>query len=230
MPLRRNSCDCDRTVTRPQFFDPLIPLTCGPGMSTIHSRGAIAFALTQQIFQEAFSMTMLRTWAIFIATLLLAGVASAQMPKPGPETKKLDYFAGNWTCDGDLKPGPMGPGGKMTMTDESNWMDGGFFVVLHSQFKSASMGNGNSIAFLGYDSDEKKYTYNEFNSMGETVVSKGTVDGDTWTWMGDMKAPPGKGRYTEKLLSPSAYSFKFEFSSDGNTWALFMDGKCSKNK
>lgn len=171
------------------------------------------------------------TLTLFIATLLLAITASAQMtmPKPGPEHKKLDYFTGNWTCDSAIKPGPMGPGGKMTSTDDSKWMDGGFFVVLHSQF-SGAMGNGNSIAFLGYDADEKKYTYNEFNSFGEAVVSKGTVDGDAWTWIGDMKQPAGKGRFSEKILSPTSYSFKFEMSSDGAKWIPVMDGTCTKNK
>ncbi len=170
--------------------------------------------------------------ALFIATLLFTATAPAQMnmPKPGPEHKKLDYFTGNWTCDSDMKPGPMGPGGKMTMTDDSKWMDGGFFVVIHSQFKSASMGNGNGISFLGYDAGEKKYTYNEFNSDGEAIVSKGTVDGDAWTWMGDMKEPAGKGRFSEKILSPTSYSFKFEVSSDGTNWTPVMDGKCTKNK
>jgi len=169
--------------------------------------------------------------ALFIATLLLAATAFTQMdmPKPGPEHKKLDYFAGNWTCDGDTKPGPMGPGGKMTMTEDSKWMDGGFFVVIHSQYKSP-MGNGSGLAFLGYDADEKKYTYNEFNSDGEAVVSKGTVDGDAWTWVGDMKQPAGKGRFSEKILSPTSYSFKFEMSSDGAKWTPIMDGKCTKNK
>jgi len=174
--------------------------------------------------------TFKRTSALFIATLLLASAGWAQMtmPKPGPEHKKLDYFTGNWTCDGDTKPGPMGPGGKMTMTDDSKWMDGGFFVVIHSQYKSP-MGNGSGLAFLGYDGDEKKYTYNEFNSDGETVVSKGTVDGDAWTWIGDMK-PAGKGRFSEKILSPTSYSFKFEMSADGANWTSIMDGKCTKNK
>ena len=168
--------------------------------------------------------------ATFIASLLLTGTASAQMqmPKPGPEHKKLDYFTGNWTCDGDMKPSPMGPGGKMTMTDDSKWMDGGFFVVIHSQFKSASMGDGNGIAFLGYDADEKKYTYNEFNSQGEPSASKGTVDGDTWTWISDMKSM--KGRFTETIVSPTVYSFKFDMSSDGATWTPVMDGKCTKSK
>jgi hypothetical protein len=174
-----------------------------------------------------------RTLTLFIATLLLTAAASAQMnmPKPGPEHKKLDYFTGKWTCDGDTKPGPMGPGGKMTLSDDNKWMEGGYFVVMHSEFKSASMGNGSGIAFLGYDADERKYTYNEFNSMGESTFSKGTVDGDAWTWIGDMKMnPPGKGRFSEKILSPSSYTFKFEMSSDGTNWTPIMDGKCTKSK
>lgn len=64
------------------------------------------------------------TPALIIATLLLAATASAQMnmPKPGPEHKKLDYFTGSWACDSDVKPGPMGPGGKSaTPRTPSGW-------------------------------------------------------------------------------------------------------------
>ena len=174
---------------------------------------------------------MTRIWALFIATLLLAALASAQMqmPKPSPELKKLDYFTGNWTCEDQTQPGPMGPASQESSTAEVKWMDGAFFVVMHSAYKSA-MGDGTAIAFLGYDMAEKKYTYNEFNSQGEAVVSKGTVDGDAWTWIGDMKMPSGKGRFSEKILSPTSYSYKFEFSADGSKWTLFLDGKCTKQK
>jgi hypothetical protein len=166
-------------------------------------------------------------WMLFVSTLLVAATAAAQMqmPKPGPELKKLDYFTGNWSCDGDIKPGPMGAGGKMTMTDDSKWMDGGFFIVMNNTSQS-SMGNSSGIAFLGYDADAKQYTYNEFDSTGEATVSKGTVDGDAWTWIGDMHG--GKGRFSEKILSPMSYSFKFDMSKDGTTWVNFMDGKCTK--
>lgn len=176
--------------------------------------------------------TSQRALTLFIATLLLIAGASAQMtmPKPGAEHKKLDYFTGNWTCDSDMKPGPMGPGGKMSSDDQMQWMDGGYFVVIHSKYDSGAMGKGTSTAFLGYDFGEKKYTYNEFNSSGETVDSKGTVDGDAWTWITDMKQPAGKGRFSEKILSPTSYSFKFEFSPDGTNWTLFLDGKCTKKK
>ena len=88
---------------------------------------------------------------MFLTFLLAAVSAQSQMPapKPGPELKKLDYFVGTWTMDGDLKPGPMGPGGKMTGTERIEWMDGGFFLTSHSNFKSA-MGNGTGLAVMGY--------------------------------------------------------------------------------
>jgi hypothetical protein len=177
---------------------------------------------------------MKRASAIVIATLLFIAAASAQppaAPAPGPELKKLDYYVGNWTSEADGKPGPMGPGGKMTISEESKWMDGGFFVVIHSTFKGAA-GNGTGVAFMGYDPQEKVYTYDEFNSMGEVVHAKGTVDGDTWTWTNEMKMGPQtmKGRYTAKVVSPTSYTYKFEMSADGTNWNLVMDGKDTKSK
>ena len=168
-------------------------------------------------------------------TLLFGAAASMQaqmqMPKPAPELKNLDYFVGTWTTDGDMKPGPMGPGGKMTSTGHSEWMDGGFFLVIHSDFKG-SMGNGTSAAVMGYNSDEKAYTYDEYNSMGEAEHSQGRLDGDTWTWGADEKmgGQTMKGRFTMKILSPTSYSFKYELSSDGAQWTTVMDGKTTKSK
>jgi hypothetical protein len=177
---------------------------------------------------------MKHTAALLFCTLLFAVAALAQppMPKPGPEQKKLEYFVGNWTSEGDMKPGPMGPGGKMTVQEESTMMEGGFFVVIRSAFTSVSMGNGSGIAVMGYDPFQKVYTYNEFNSWGEANQSKGTVDGDTWTWLSDIKAGPQtmKGRFTMKILSPTSYTYKFEVSPDGTKWDLVMDGKDTKNK
>jgi len=175
----------------------------------------------------------MRRLSTIVVTLLLAAVAFAQMgpPKPGPELKKLDYFVGNWTSEGDMKPGPMGPGGKITTTDKLEWMDGGFFVVIHSNWKSVSMGDGTGIAFMGYDPNEKVYTYDEFNSAGEANHSKGTVDGDTWTWTSDVKMGPMtmKGRFTMKIVSPTSYTYKFEVSPDGTNWNVVMDGKDTKS-
>jgi hypothetical protein len=177
-------------------------------------------------------MRRVSTITVFLTLLVAIAVsAQAQMPTPGPELKKLDFLAGSWTSDGDIKPGPMGPGGKMSITEHIEWMEGGFFLVSHSNFKGGAMGNGSGTSYFGYDTNDKVYTYDEFNSMGEAEHSKGTVDGDTWTWNSDEKmgGMTMKGRFIMKVLSPTSYSFKFDMSQDGTTWTTVMDGKATKN-
>jgi Protein of unknown function (DUF1579) len=161
----------------------------------------------------------------------LAAVAAAQMemPKPGPEQKKIDYFAGAWTLDGDIKPGAMGPGGKVAENEKCEWMDGGFFLVCKVDIKS-TMGNGTGMSIMGYSTDDKTYTYREFNSFGEFDDSKGSLDGDTWTWISDEKmgGTTMKGRFTMKITSPTTYNFTFDMSQDGTKWTTVMDGKAVK--
>jgi hypothetical protein len=176
---------------------------------------------------------MKRSGMIVVAWTVLAASAMAQndMPKPGPEHKKLEVFVGTWTLDGDLKPGPMGAGGKMTETETCDWMDGNFFVLCHAEAKT-SMGDASAVSVMGYAADDKTYTYHEFNSLGEYMESKGALDGDTWTWTGDdkMNGTPIKGRFTIKMTSPSSYNFTYEMSPDGTKWTLAMDGKATKSK
>ena len=49
------------------------------------------------------------------------------------------------------------------------------------------MGNGSGISVMGYSAEDKSYTYREFNSWGEFTDSKGSLDGDTFTWVNDFK-------------------------------------------
>jgi hypothetical protein len=168
---------------------------------------------------------------IFAGWFLLAAAALAQeMPKPGPEHKKLDMFVGKWTLDGDMKPGEMGSGGKVTENENCEWMEGGFFLVCHTDYKT-TMGNGSGISIMGYSADDKSYSYREFNSWGEFVYSKGSLDGDTWTWINDQKeGNMVKGRFTMKVTSPASYNFSYEASPDGTKWTMVMDGKATKAK
>jgi Protein of unknown function (DUF1579) len=177
---------------------------------------------------------MHRTPAFVVGIVLLATASFAQMEKskPAPELKKLDYFAGNWTSEGDVKQSPMGPGGKVTMDERSEWMEGEYFLVIRSKWTSAAMGNGSGVAFMGYDTNDKVYTYDEFNSGGEATHAKGVVDGDTWRWTNDMKMGPQimKGRYTVKIVSPTLYTYKYEVSPDGTNWNTVVEGKDTKSK
>jgi hypothetical protein len=173
-------------------------------------------------------------FALFICMTLLPGFAvsvraQTELAKPAPELRKLDYFAGTWRAEGDVKPGPMGPGGKFTGTNEVQWMDGGFFLVTHSEFNGA-MGKGSETAYMGYDSNDKMYTYDSFNTLGEADHAKGKLEGDTWTWLSETRMGPQtiKGRLTLKMLSATAYSFKFETSTDGAAWNTLLQGKDTK--
>ena len=173
--------------------------------------------------------------AILVAMLIIATFGFAQnppqKPTPGPEHKKLEYFAGNWTMEGDMKPSPFGPGGKFTATEHNEWMPGGFFLVSHSD-ENTPMGKGNGLAIFGYKSDEKVYTYHGFNSMGEAEAAKGTLEGDTWTWTNEDKVG-GKvmrGRYTVKQLSPASYTFKSEMAPESGDFSTVMEGKATKEK
>lgn len=168
---------------------------------------------------------------ILAAAFVFAAAAMAQneAPKPGPEVKKLEVFVGSWTLDGSMKPGMMGPGGSMTETEKCEWMDGGFYVVCHSSYKSA-MGDGVGLSVMGYSAEDKTYTYREFNSFGEFEDSKGSVDGDTWTWAADerMGTMTMKSRFVMKFTSATAYAFVFDMSQDGTKWMTVMDGKATK--
>ncbi len=166
---------------------------------------------------------------LLFSTLVAVAQTPPQMPKPGAEQKNLAYFAGTWKLAGDIKPGPMGPGGKFTGTERMEWMPGGFFLVSHSQ-GSSPMGKETGLAVYGYDTDKKVYTYDEFNSAGENVHATGTFDGKVWTWTSEspMGGKPMKGHFIVTQTSPTSYVFKFEMSEDGNNWSPVMDGTGTK--
>jgi len=168
--------------------------------------------------------------AMFLLPLMVQAQAP-QMPKPAPEVKKLDYFMGTWKMDGDTKPSPYGPGGKFSENDHNEWMPGSFFLVTHSEFKDPTS-EATGLAVMGYNTNDKVYTYHEFDSMGEAVAATGTIEGDTWTWRSEdkMGGKVMKGRYTVKVLSPTSYTFKYEMASDTGDWNTIMEGKATKVK
>lgn len=171
--------------------------------------------------------------AAALLTLSLAAAQEGGPPKPTPEHKKLGYFVGTWHTEGEMKPGPMGPGGKMSSTDKCDWYAGGFAVVCNSDGKTP-MGPSKSIGIMGYSAEEKVYTYNGTDSTGMTMttVPRGTLQGDTWTYddesvMGGQKV---KSRVVIKELSPTAYTFRMDFQGQDGKWVTAMESKSTKAK
>jgi hypothetical protein len=167
-------------------------------------------------------------------SVIMVQLAVAQAPpqaKPGPEQKRLGYFVGKWSTEGEAKPGPMGPGGKMTSTDDCQWFEGGFSVICNSTGATPG-GSSKSIGILGYSPEEKVYTYYGVDNTNMTMgsVPKGTLQGDTWTYHdeGMMGGKKVKTRVTIKELSPTAYTFKMEMQGPDGKWASVMESKSTK--
>lgn len=169
-----------------------------------------------------------------LSVLLLTGLATPQnpqqAPKPAPELKRLSFFQGTWKVEGEMKPGPFGPGGKMTGTDRAAWDLSRFFLVTHSDMSGGGM-NGKSVSYLGYDTQKKQYTYDAFNSFGEAEHATGTVSDKNWTWTSEstMKGQKVNSRGTITEVSPTSYTLNFEYSTDdGKTWAPAMQATATK--
>lgn len=176
---------------------------------------------------------MKRFTSTLLVILLCAAFAVAQnppeQPKRSPELTKLDYFTGTWHLAGDMKASPFGPAGKFTGTEHNQWMEGGFFLLSHAD-ESTPMGKGKGLAIFGYDANDKAYTYQAYNSRGESEHARGTLEGNIWTWTNEQKMGDKlmRGRFTVKTTSPTAYDFKFEMAPEGGDWATVMEGKATK--
>jgi hypothetical protein len=180
----------------------------------------------------------MRTLNVLAACVALstagAQFVAAQAPqaaKPGPEHARLGYFVGKWNAEGEMKPGPMGPGGKFTASDTCEWFEGRFSVVCRSEGKMPT-GPSKSIGILGYNPEEKVYTYYGVDNTNMTMASvpKGTVQGKTWTYTdeGTMGGQKFKSRVTIKELSPTAYTFTMEMQGPDGKWATLMESKNTK--
>src|ERR687894_2577906 len=93
--------------------------------------------------------TLAAAGALTIGSIQVAAAQGQQPPKPGPEHKRLGFFVGTWKGEGEMKPGPMGPGGKMTSTDTCEWFEGRFAVVCRYEGKGP-MGPSKGLGILGY--------------------------------------------------------------------------------
>ena len=165
-----------------------------------------------------------------VSALVLAVPQHTEVPKPGPEVKKLDVFAGKWKGESEMKPGPWGPGGKMTSEDECKWLEGGFVLECHGD-ASGAMGKMKSSMALGWNPEDKAYKYMGWDSMGMMGTATGSVSGNTWSYTGEEKMGGKmiKSRYTIVVTSPTTQTFKWETSDDGGkTWKMAAEGKSTK--
>ena len=158
-------------------------------------------------------------------TSLLLAQAPPAPPKPGPEHKKLEYFLGKWTVEGEIKANEFVRAGKTVSTETATLGPGGFYVESRNEGQS-----GTRLAIIGYDSHAKVYTSYYASSAGLVGTATGTVDGNTWTWMvEDMWLGKAvKGRTTITMLSPTEHTIKYEIADGKGGYTTLVEGKATK--
>jgi hypothetical protein len=177
-------------------------------------------------------MKRFATFLLALSSGVLAAGQQPPMPKPGPEHQRLSAFVGTWTFEGEAKPGPMGPGGKMTGSDRIQWMPGNFFLERRFEGKGP-MGEIKGLEIIGYDSAKKVHTYRYFDNMGMTGSGTFAIKGDTWTATGTSDM--GGTMFHERCnltfgAGATTLAIKCDSSPDGKSWAPTFEGKATKGK
>lgn len=166
-----------------------------------------------------------------VCVLVVTAAAQAPTPKPGPEQKRLAVFVGNWTYEGEAKPGPAGPGGKVTGTDRSQML-GGFFIDRRWEEKGP-MGDLKGVHIFGYDPVKKTYITSGFDSAGGFDSGTIVVSGNTWTFS-SAGVSGGKPMHSRCPVTFAAgnmsFSVKCEASTDGKNWTPSFEGKWTKSR
>lgn len=172
---------------------------------------------------------------VIVATgvvLVTAPILRAQqMPKPSPEMAKLDYFKGNWTCEGATKESPMGPAGKMTSTAQISDDLGGFWQSGIIKGSMANMPPMEGRFHTTYDPAAKQFVMLWVDSGGgwARTTSAGWA-GDKMTYEGEANMPgqkPMRSRDTFTKAAGGAMTHAWEMQMDGK-WMPLGEETCHK--
>ena len=142
-----------------------------------------------------------------------------EMPKPAAEMSKLDYFEGDWTCEGTMFPSPFGPGGKMTSTARIKDDLGGFWQTGMIKGNSPAMPPFEGLFHTTYDPAGKQYVMLWVDNMG--AWARSTSPG----WQGDKMVYEGEGHMGGQTMMGRDTFAKAADGSMKHTWEMQMDGK-----
>jgi len=168
-------------------------------------------------------------FVVVTAPVAFAGETPSQ-PQPTGEHKELGMWVGWWEGKGEMKSGPMGPGGPMSWTETCSWFGGTEFHVVCKSEGTSPMGPMKGLGIMGYNAEKKVYTHYGVDSTGWAGYSEGTRDGSSWTFVSEetMGGKTFQSRFTLTMASPKKMTFVWQTSEDGTSWTTMMDGPSEK--
>jgi hypothetical protein len=153
------------------------------------------------------------------------------VPRPTADHARLGFFVGDWTTQSEIKPGPWGPGTKLTGREKCTWMEGRFFVLCNTELEG-EFGKLSGHGVMGFDPGGRRYMRAGFHSDGQAVLETGEVAGATWTFSSERSAGNMTIRnrvvFVEK--PPGRYDFRIEISQDGTRWETLAEGSATRRR
>jgi hypothetical protein len=153
------------------------------------------------------------------------GQIPERQPQHGAEHEKLAYFLGKWVYEEAVKPTVFSRSGKYVYTESCEWLTGEFAIICHHYRQN---GAPRGLAIMSFDLRDKTYTYYQTASNGEGGFSRGTIDGDTWTWIDESKSI--RGRFTETIVNSDMATYTYEMARGSEPWTLVTEGKQTRQK
>jgi len=159
-----------------------------------------------------------------------------EMPKPGPELKKLDFFVGNWMADVTMYPNEFMPGGKSQGKESMKWELDGMFVSMDYQDQPgeekkmlAYKGKG----FMTYDMQKKTYRSWWMDNWGSASESVGDWADDktlVLSHQGEFMGKKFHEKFVYQILDQNKFHFQIEHSPDGKEFKKVMEATYTREK
>lgn len=134
--------------------------------------------------------------------------SNSEAAKPNPALEPLSVLIGEWSTIGKH---PFLPGVILHGHTSFKWLEGGAFLIMHSEINQEKFPTG--IAIFGSDDSDNKYSMLYFDERGVSRKYMATLKNNVWKWWRDD--PEFSQRFTGTIIN------------DGNT--IIGKGEMSKN-
>ena len=132
--------------------------------------------------------------------------------KPNPALGPLGVLVGRWNTVGTH---PLVPGTTFHGRTSFDWLEGGAFLIMHSQIDEPEIPSG--IAVFGSDDSTGECSMLYFDERGVSRRYEVSLEGDTWKWWRDD--PHFAQRFTGVIAADGrTIASRGELSRDGASW------------
>jgi len=134
------------------------------------------------------------------------------------ELQRLDQLIGEWAFED--------PDGNEMGSEVCEWLGTGF-VQCEAAFTPPEGAPIRLLSVLGYDETMERFTWVRYWNNGLIDDHIGWLGDEIWRWV-QRDSAGGRFRLTQTWESPSAYSFQWEESIDGQDWEPTLAGRSTK--